>query len=357
MPPRRASPRGDYKAYDLSTKSTTSTAPSKLRAVPRTDTRDRARAPTRYRPESVQPNSSRSPPPPTRLNRAGTSKEPAEVSTPGGVPAPVTTPTVSPLSECESPVLPTTGLMSTAASASAGSMMPPALPKTPLKENVPMQQAFSGPADPTSPTPTNKRKRLEDQPQTATPDSFQLQTHGSPSPVSGSNIPPALHAALLVRGPSLQMAQQNPGHGPDYPGSKIMTLRIITHDAKLTSYTKSIVVHNPFFNGQIPAFPFIRHLCEQKWPEKHEAFRHMCDRIDMGMPNSDESYKDMAIRNATALGGPVAKGGPIRMMQLFGLEFVMEVCSEEEWGFFWDEVLSQEPENGLLTVFMAFHTK
>jgi len=83
----------------------------------------------------------------------------------------------------------------------------------------------------------------------------------------------------------------------------------------------------------------------------------MCDRIDMGMPNSEESYKAMAIRNAAAVGSPVAKGGPIRMMQLFGLEFIMEVCSEEEWGFFWDEVLLQEPENGLLTVFMAFHTE
>ena len=77
----------------------------------------------------------------------------------------------------------------------------------------------------------------------------------------------------------------------------------------------------------------------------------------MGLPNSEESYKAMAIRNAAAVGGPVAKGGPIRMMQLFGLEFTMEVCSEDEWGFFWDEVLLQEPGEGLLTIFMAFHTK
>lgn len=223
-----------------------------------------------------------------------------------------------------------------------------------------MQQAFSGPEDPTTPAPTNKRRRVDDEPQAAinaAPDNFQPQTFNSPSSIHGSNIPPALHAALLVRGPSLQMAPQTSGPGPNYPGSKIKVLRIVTHDVKLTSYTKSIVIHNPFPNGQIPAYSFVRHLCEQRWPEKHEAFRHMCDRMDMGMPNSEDSYKAMAIRNAAAIGGPVAKGGPIRMMQLFGLEFTMEVCSEEEWGFFWDEVLLQEPEDCLLTIFMAFHTK
>ncbi|KAF8455735.1 hypothetical protein BGX38DRAFT_144626 [Terfezia claveryi] len=349
MPPRRASPREDIKAYNSSARSTTSTVHSNPRSLPRTrtdtSTRDRARArapdPPRHRTKSVQHSSSRSSPTPTRPTRVRANTEAAAVSTPVKSPAPVITPTVSPFS-------------------STGSMMPPALPKTPLKENVPMQQAFSGPEDPTTPAPTNKRRRVDDEPQAASnaaPDNFQPQTYNSPSSIHGSNIPPALHAALLVRGPSLQMAPQNSGPGPNYPGSKIKVLRIVTHDVKLTSYTKSIVIHNPFPNGQIPAYSFVRHMCEQRWPEKHEAFRHMCDRMDMGMPNSEDSYKAMAIRNAAAIGGPVAKGGPIRMMQLFGLEFTMEVCCEEEWGFFWDEVLLQEPEDCLLTIFMAFHTK
>jgi len=153
------------------------------------------------------------------------------------------------------------------------------------------------------------------------------------------------------------MDQCNPEPGPEMLGSKVLALRIITHDVKMPSYTKSLVIHNPFHNGQIPAYPFVRHLCEQRWSEKFAALGNIFERIEMGLPNSVESYKAMAVRNAAVVGGPVAKGGPIKMMQLFGLEFTMEVCSEDEWGFFWQEVLLQERREGLLTIVLAFHTK